>query len=225
MSRKKSEVCDHDSAESCREDNSAELSRWEHEFDEARSREFGRAISRELHDDIAQGIAAAVTRMELGTHYLDHGDPAAARAKWIQAREIARRTLVTTKKTAVRARTFLAGEVPASGEPVGERFKPPREEVYLILREAVNNALDHSGAGTVTIRLVLGEENLAATVEDDGGGIPVGRLDSVTSLGLRSICERAELLGGRAALRSGPAKGTRVEVTLPVPVRRKGTAP
>jgi signal transduction histidine kinase len=185
-------------------------------------REFGRAVSRELHDDIAQGIAAAVTRMELGTHYLDGGDSAAARAKWMEAREIARRTLVMSKNLAVRARAFFAGELLQTLEVPDHLVKPPREELSLILREAVNNALDHSGAGTITIRLSVGEGNLTATVEDDGRGIPAGQVDSVASLGLRSICERAELLGGTAALRSSPAKGTRVEVTLPVPVGRNG---
>jgi signal transduction histidine kinase len=183
-------------------------------------REFGRSISRELHDDIAQGIAAAVTRMELGTHYLDSGDSAAARAKWLEAREISRRTLVMSKQLAVRARAFSAGELPETAEAVHSRLKPPREELSLILREAVSNALDHSGADIITIRLSVGKGSLTATVEDDGAGIPADQVNSVASLGLRSICERAELLGGTAAVRSSPAKGTRVEVTLPVPAGR-----
>lgn len=186
-------------------------------------REFGRAISRELHDDIAQGIAAAVTRMELGTHYLDSGDSVAARAKWMEAREIARRTLVMSKRLATRARGFFTGDVPAAGEAAEDWHKPPREELYLILREALANALGHSGADTITIRLSLDQDRLTATVEDDGGGIPADRVDSVASLGLRSIFERAELLGGSVALRSEPAEGTRVEVTVPVPLGVRGT--
>jgi signal transduction histidine kinase len=183
---------------------------------------FARTVSRELHDNIAQSMAAALTRMELAEHYLDNGDTAAALDKWGKARDAARQALVMTKALAIRARTFFAVSVPAARESVENTTRLPhrdipREEIFLILREAVNNALSHSGADDITIRLSVSQEHVSATVHDNGSGLPPEQLHSPTSLGLRSMCERVRLLGGTLALTSRRSVGTWVRVRVPLP--------
>ena len=105
--------------------------------------------------------------------------------------------------------TGIPGGVDAPGAPV------ELSEVFLVLREAVGNALAHAGARTITIRLRTGRERLVASVEDDGRGVARDRLVSPASLGLRSMRERTELLGGTFRLAPAAPTGTRVAISVP----------
>jgi signal transduction histidine kinase len=92
---------------------------------------------------------------------------------------------------------------------------PLATHVYHVLTEAILNAARHAGAGSVRARLRRVDGRLVATVVDDGQGLPSAtRLDSQ---GMRSMSERAELLGG--CLRIAPAEdGRGTSVTLDVPL-------
>ena len=190
--------------------------------------EFAQAVSRELHDNIAQTVAAALNKMELGAHYYEAGDATAALAKWDAARTIARQALVTTKTLAVQARSYFAADVPATRRSVENSTRLPhrdlpQEEIFLILKEAVNNALTHSGADNITITLSVDQGTVAATVADDGSGVPGDRFGSPESLGLRSMQERVQLLGGTVGVTSQQAAGTQVQVDIPLPAQpRRG---
>jgi signal transduction histidine kinase len=97
---------------------------------------------------------------------------------------------------------------------------PPRQaapaELFLLLREAVNNAVTHAGPSTIIIRISVGGGGVNAAVEDDGPGIPVEEVDSTASLGLQSIRERAALLGGTCRILSAESTDTKVVVTVPL---------
>jgi signal transduction histidine kinase len=181
-------------------------------------------LSRELHDKIAQLMAAALTRMELAQHYYSTGEIAAAQVKWAESSQMVRRALTTTKDLATRVRTLAAGGTEADHSAGGgdsAAVKWPshserREELYLILREAVDNALTHSGAQDVTIRLSVRSGTVAATVADNGTGVPEERRRSPRSLGLHSMYERVRSLGGTFSLASIPSVGTQVSVVLPL---------
>ncbi|MDP4503532.1 sensor histidine kinase [Nonomuraea turcica] len=95
-----------------------------------------------------------------------------------------------------------------------------RDEVFLIVREALRNALDHSGAGRVLVQIDIAPHELRATVADDGTGFAAtGASDGA---GLSIMAERAALLGGNTLVSSRIGKGTRVELT--VPLLRDGNA-
>ena len=85
---------------------------------------------------------------------------------------------------------------------------------YRIAMEAVNNVVRHAGARHCEIRLSLNEEAgvLALEVRDDGRGIA---RDHEPGVGLSSMRERAEELGGSWAIEALPAGGTRVTALLP----------
>ena len=87
---------------------------------------------------------------------------------------------------------------------------------YRIAQEALNNVARHAGANECVVGLVLDEksETLWLEIEDDGRGIGVGHGQGV---GLHSMRERAAELGGTCVILSGPAGGTRVRASLPVP--------
>jgi signal transduction histidine kinase len=88
-----------------------------------------------------------------------------------------------------------------------------RREVFLVFKEALNNAVRHSGCARMTIDLRLEGGGLKLTVSDDGRGLDPAA--SAEGHGLLSMRRRAEQLGGTLELVTGP--GTRV--TLRVPVR------
>ena len=86
---------------------------------------------------------------------------------------------------------------------------------YRIVQEAVTNAARHAGARNCAVRITPdeGANTLHLEVTDDGRGIPEDRFAGV---GLASMRERAEELGGSFAVRKGPAGGTRVAARLPL---------
>jgi signal transduction histidine kinase len=96
----------------------------------------------------------------------------------------------------------LAGRLPASGETA----------VYYVVSEALANAIKHSGASAVTVRVSAESNALRATVTDDGDG---GAAAGVGS-GLTGLRDRVEALGGRFELDSPPGGGTTVSVELPI---------
>jgi signal transduction histidine kinase len=88
---------------------------------------------------------------------------------------------------------------------------------YHIAREALTNAARHGRARSCQVRLTLegapGRPELVLEITDDGVGLPTERHLGV---GLSSMRERAEELGGRCAIESLPEGGTRVLARLSV---------
>ena len=116
--------------------------------------------------------------------------------------------------------TVAAPEVQASVTVRGDEslLAPPvRDELFLILREAVRNAAAHSGARRIAVELAVGGDLVTAVVEDDGRGLEAARARRAGGTGLASMEERASLLGGTFGLSSSPGRGTRVEVAVPPP--------
>jgi signal transduction histidine kinase len=88
------------------------------------------------------------------------------------------------------------------------------EDILQITREAVSNALRHSGADVVSISVSRGIDRLLLTVVDRGKGFDA---DTVTrGMGLDNIQSRAEAAGGEAEIISKPGEGTTVRVVLPL---------
>jgi signal transduction histidine kinase len=102
--------------------------------------------------------------------------------------------------------TFTAVEVPALGV---------RREtaLYRVAQEALHNALRHSGAGNVGVRLSRTPRRVTVEVCDDGHGFVAEAPSS--GVGLASMRERASSVGGALTIRSG-RQGTVVRMTVPV---------
>ena len=100
---------------------------------------------------------------------------------------------------------------------------PPDMTVSLfrIVQEALQNAVKYSKARVVRVHLDGGSNRLGLTVSDDGVGFDV---DAVwgKGLGLLSISERVEALGGTLDIRSAPGAGT--SLTIRVPLARESSA-
>jgi signal transduction histidine kinase len=89
--------------------------------------------------------------------------------------------------------------------------------VYQIAREALTNAVRHSGATKIGVRLWQAEDTIRLLVEDNGRGFETGARKG--HFGLQMIGERAEAAQGTVAVDSVPGSGTRVAVTVPVRIR------
>jgi signal transduction histidine kinase len=200
---------------------------------EAEERE-RRAISRELHDEVGQSLSALLMDVENLTE-MSSGESAfrqglqkiktlaencvnevrnmalllrpsmlddlglIAALDW-QAREVSKRTgmLVDTVEENV-------------SDNVPDKYKTC---VYRIVQEALNNCSKHAYAKNVRVAVRQKGNHLQVTIEDDGKGFDARR---VRGLGLVGMNERVDQLGGVLKVESDPARGTRLQVDLPLP--------
>jgi signal transduction histidine kinase len=91
-----------------------------------------------------------------------------------------------------------------------------REQLFLVLREAVRNTVSHSGASKVSVGVRTDEERIVGVVEDDGRGFDRKSSKRAEAGGLAYMAERASLLGGTCSIESAPGEGTRVETSFPL---------
>ncbi len=93
---------------------------------------------------------------------------------------------------------------------------PPQLEkgLYHITQEALNNALKHARATTVTVFVRARGEWIEIEVDDNGCGFEPDRLNGQPGFGLVSMRERAEQLGGELVIESKPGMGTTVKVKV-----------
>jgi signal transduction histidine kinase len=89
-------------------------------------------------------------------------------------------------------------------------------ELYRIVQEALNNAVRHARAESITVGVDAGDGTVTITVRDDGVGFdPAARAIRERRLGLTSMRERAESLGGEFIVETAPGAGTTVRVEVP----------
>lgn len=87
-------------------------------------------------------------------------------------------------------------------------------QLFRILQEALSNVRRHSGARQVRVSLRPVEQALHLTIADSGHGFETSRPATEGHLGLGIMRERAEQMGGRLEISSGPS-GTTIQVTVP----------
>lgn len=100
-----------------------------------------------------------------------------------------------------------------------QRLHPDVETLlFRITQEALTNVIRHSAAHSARIIIKHTPMLLILRVEDDGHGFDTAQVAqaerSASSSGLRGMRDRAELFGGRVEIRSAPAQGTVVQLTL-----------
>ena len=91
--------------------------------------------------------------------------------------------------------------------------------LYRILQEAMNNVVKHSDASEVRVALKRGSDHVILSVEDDGRGFPLKRLEELGGSmghGLDGMAERCRLMGGRFQVFSSPGNGTLIRGEVPL---------
>jgi signal transduction histidine kinase len=198
-------------------------------------------ISRELHDRVGQDLST----IRLSIETLFDGEPAAAagtRAKVSALSGLLDRAIRAVRDLAYDLRPpglDEMGIVPAMAtvceefsektgiqvayRPAGiERLKldvDTQINLYRMLQEGLNNIYKHAEATEAVVKLTAAHPNLLLRIEDNGRGFDVEKrareIDSEKRMGLRSLQERTELLGGTMIVSSTPGRGTRILIKLP----------
>lgn len=196
-----------------------------------------RRISRELHDRVAHSMGVVHQSLQLYKALLAR-DPSQAEAKLTLAQEMAKAALDSTRNLAMELRnqvtegelegllsnlfeTSVPPDVEAKLSVEGDESSVPsyvREQLFLILREAVRNAVSHSGCDRLSVHLDIIPEKVIGTVEEDGCGFDPE--EPANGAGLKSMKERAALLRGTCSVRSEPNVGTRVQISIPLTQER-----
>lgn len=106
-------------------------------------------------------------------------------------------------------------EFPADG-PARHLPADFRHHLFLIVREALNNAVKYAGAGEVRLAAEIDSRGLRLAITDDGRGFPAASANG-NGNGLANMQARAEALGGECRIASQPGAGTTITVRLPWP--------
>lgn len=95
-----------------------------------------------------------------------------------------------------------------------EKRLPEAEEVivFRIVQELLNNVVKHAEANHVLLQLLQDGNRFHLTVEDDGKGFDLQKLEEAPGIGWLNIRSRVNYLGGTLDVRSAPGKGTSVEI-------------
>lgn len=89
--------------------------------------------------------------------------------------------------------------------------------LYRITQEALSNVFKHAKAQHVHLTLVVEDGCLSVSIADDGCGFDMSQLsdDEIQHWGIRTMCERAAMLGGLCRIKSHPGEGTTIKVSIP----------
>ena len=196
-------------------------------------------LARDLHDSAKQLALAASFKIATAKELFDR-DIRSARENLDDAEKLVDkvRTELTDLIHELRSthmdgrdfneivRTYAAQWTHSSGigvqieMPVVENLTLDAEEgLYRILQEALANIARHSGANHVFIQMEQHNGEIQLNVRDDGKGFGVEPY--TRGMGLSSMEERAEALGGFTRINSQPGSGTEVRVVLPL-VKKEG---
>ena len=195
-------------------------------------------IARDLHDTLLQSVQGLILTFDAGVQQIPADVP--ARETMEKALDYADEVLGEGRD---RVRNLRANTIPINGLPLAFQrvaeetlqrhdmtFKTVvegsvqalhpmvMEESYCIGREALINALSHSGGAHVEVEITYDPRQFRLRVRDDGGGVDPKILKEGSRpdhWGLKGMQERAERIGGQLNLWSRPITGTEVELTVP----------
>lgn len=110
------------------------------------------------------------------------------------------------------------------GDPQGERLDLDiRRDLFLIFKEAINNAARHSGCNAVEVNLGRDGGSLTLEVSDNGRGFDLTA--DPDGNGLINMKRRADRTGGTLQVKTRPGMGTTIRLVLPLRMRRRSWLP
>ncbi len=193
-------------------------------------------LTREMHDTLLQGFAGVVYQLEAASRQAatapDLSKKRVERAleQADQSLREAREALSSMRLSALEHST-LSEALLATGKQILEgtpaRFDMDvtgrvrqlpydiQANLYIIAREAINNALNHARPESVTLELAYSRDSVRLTVEDDGVGFdPDNTPVREDHWGLGGMRERARLIGARLTVQSERGLGTKIAVVV-----------
>lgn len=195
-------------------------------------------IAREIHDGLGHALVSSILRLELCARLIGRApteaesllkeEIPALRAAWNEGRDLAfhlRPWEMDASREggiAESLRRHLGRFAERTGLSVD--FQAEAEDWQLrpeaafglarIVQEALTNAAKHAQCSAIAVRLIRSSGSLVCTVRDNGKGFAME--SAPAGVGLLTMRERAEALGGALRVESAPDSGTTLTVTLPV---------
>jgi signal transduction histidine kinase len=192
-----------------------------------------RAISRELHDQIAQTLAALLINVR---ELIDNPQTFNTSGNGLQKiRLLAEDCLNEVRNTALLLRPSMLDDLGLLAalewqarevskrtglvvEVIGHDFHDDLPEeyktcIYRVVQEALNNCAAHAKAGRIRLLLKEDAAHCVLSIDDDGVGFDPNR---TRGMGLLGMHERVARLDGTLAIESALGKGTSIRVTLPL---------
>jgi two-component system, NarL family, sensor histidine kinase DegS len=195
-------------------------------------------VSREIHDGPAQLMANVLIRSELLEKiYVEKGTDA-ARAEIKDLRVMVRDSLKEVRRIIYDLRPMALddlGLVPTldkylrnvkerSGKTVelhalgqSRRFPTKMEiAIFRLIQESVSNAVKHSDANLIEVKLEFTQKFISLYIRDDGKGFDTSKPAKSNSFGMMGMRERVELLEGTLKVKSRLNYGTSVYIQIPI---------
>ena len=201
-----------------------------------------RRIAQELHDGLLQSLATLILRLESCRRQFVESPPELHR----ELRSIEE----DTRNAMKTIRQFLAGKEVQSFLPgmllekfkddlkflrdgIGLRviletepevFNPPEiieQDLYYVLREGLMNIIRHSQASRADVVLRQTRTQIEGSLRDDGIGFDPIQARNNRGMGLQSMKERIQRMGGELEIQSSPGKGAKVSFVLPLAANSK----
>jgi signal transduction histidine kinase/ligand-binding sensor domain-containing protein len=193
-------------------------------------------IASELHDGLGQVLVVIKNRAMLGINKGDDKERVAKELATIsesasqaleEVREITNnlrpqlldRLGLTKAINAMLKKVSGVIEIENEIDSIDNIFNENEEiSIYRIVQESLNNAIKHSNATTVTVKIKRTESQVLLRIQDNGTGFMVETAKSKSGgLGLIGLKERSQLLHGELLIDSEIEKGTTIEVTIQMP--------
>jgi signal transduction histidine kinase len=196
-------------------------------------------LARELHDSVTQSLFS-VSLLGQAALNLWERDPARARDRLERVNELAAGALAEMRALIFQLRPMalqeeglvsalkkhLAALQSRHGRTVelritGQERRLPaaiEDAAFGVIQESLNNIIKHANAPNALVHLEFAPDWLRLTASDDGVGFTPGSLgrQRPRTMGMTSMRERAEAVGGRLRVDSAPRHGTRVFAELPL---------
>ncbi len=202
-------------------------------------------LSRELHDGVAQLVAHLLLRLDTIKELVAADRPREAEAELERLHGVADELYEDIGESIAGLRTNVTerGLVRALQDYV-DQFEERHQirthlrtdeaadqlaplaalQLFRLIQEALTNVRKHAAAREATVTLMSdGSGQLKVVIADDGQGFTPGsqRNGKARPLGLTSMRERVEALGGTFQVQSQPGSGTQVTATIPMPRTRR----
>ena len=192
-------------------------------------------VATELHDDTLQTLTAMRITIDRLAAAWERGDDAAAALAVDSARKMITDAIERTRRLAFEivppllAEGGVSGALHALPDVLGVDAQVTADVVttrhanrgellcYRTVEELLRNARDHAEARHIRVEVHERLGELEGEVADDGVGFDVSSvLDDPARLGLVSLAQRLDSVGGRLTIQSSPGAGTRVRFGIPI---------
>ncbi len=192
-------------------------------------------IARELHDSVIQDLFAVGLSLQ-AVAVRANDDPHLVQERIAEAIDQLDSSISTLRRYIfdIRTRITTAPDLEAELLTLAAQLSEPHDaevrlnisedlsglpgdlvaETIQFVREAVNNALQHSGAEVVDVTIARGQREILVEVRDAGRGFDPVHV--ARGMGLDNLIDRAGRAGGRAEILSRPDEGTTVRAVLPI---------